>query len=147
MSDGSAMRLDKWLWAARFYKTRALAVEEILKGRVHVNGQPCKPARDIHCGDTVAVRQGNTPRTVVVQGLSAHRGPALVAQTLYEETPESLELRQQLADQRRFAPEPAHSITQGRPSKRDRRQLQSMRERWQGGKPPDGWNGRWSASL
>ena len=64
--DNDRMRLDKWLWAARFYKTRALAVEEILKARVQVNGLPCKPARDIRCGDTVSLRQGTLPRTVVV---------------------------------------------------------------------------------
>lgn len=120
------MRLDKWLWAARFYKTRALAVEEILRGRVQVNGLPCKPARTIHCGDTVALRQGHTPRTVTVQGLSAQRGSATVAQSLYVETAESLAMRQALAEQRRLAPEPAHSRTQGRPTKRDRRQLQQI---------------------
>lgn len=74
--DNGSMRLDKWLWAARFYKTRALAVEEINKGRVQINGQPCKPARDVRCGDTISLRQGAMPRTVTVQSLSARRGPA-----------------------------------------------------------------------
>ncbi|MDO4769230.1 MAG: RNA-binding S4 domain-containing protein [Brachymonas sp.] len=145
-SDAS-MRLDKWLWAARFYKTRALAVEEILKGRVQVNGQPCKPARDIRCGDTIALRQGQMPRTVTVQALSAQRGPAIIAQTLYAETAESLALRQALAEQRRFAPEPAHSLQQGRPTKRDRRQLQHARQHLHNEAAADAWNGRWSASL
>lgn len=143
----ASMRLDKWLWAARFYKTRGIAVEEILKGRVHVNGLPCKPARDIHCGDTIALRQGHMPRTVTVQALSAQRGPATVAQTLYAETAESLALRQALAEQRRFAPEPAHSLQQGRPTKRDRRQLQQARRHLRDETPADDWNGRWSASL
>lgn len=145
--DNGSMRLDKWLWAARFYKTRALAVDEILKGRVQVNGLPCKPARDIHCGDTVALRQGHMPRTVVVQALSAQRGPASVAQTLYAETEESLALRQRLAEQHRLAPEPAHSLVQGRPTKRDRRQLQHARQQLRHDKPADPWNGRWSAQL
>ena len=145
--DNGSMRLDKWLWAARFYKTRALAVDEILKGRVQVNGLPCKPARDIHCGDTVALRQGHMPRTVVVQALSAQRGPASVAQTLYAETEESLALRQRLAEQHRLAPEPAHSLAQGRPTKRDRRQLQHARQQLRHDKPADPWNGRWSAQL
>lgn len=129
------------------YKTRALAVDEILKGRVQVNGLPCKPARDIHCGDTVALRQGHMPRTVVVQALSAQRGPASVAQTLYAETEESLALRQRLAEQHRLAPEPAHSLAQGRPTKRDRRQLQHARQQLRHDKPADPWNGRWSAQL
>ena len=96
-ANTAQMRLDKWLWAARFYKTRSLAVDEIIKGRVQVNGQPCKPARDIRCGDTIALRQGHMPRTVVVQALSAQRGPAAIAQTLYAETAESLALRHALA--------------------------------------------------
>ncbi len=146
-AHASPMRLDKWLWAARFYKTRALAVDEILKGRVQVNGLPCKPARDIHCGDTVALRQGHMPRTVVVQALSAQRGPASVAQTLYAETEESLALRQRLAEQHRLAPEPAHSLVQGRPTKRDRRQLQNARQQLRHDKSADPWNGRWSAQL
>lgn len=145
-SDAS-MRLDKWLWAARFYKTRALAVEEILKGRVQVNDQPCKPARDIRCGDTIALRQGQMPRTVTVQALSAQRSPAPIAQTLYAETAESLALRQALAEQRRFAPEPAHSLQQGRPTKRDRHQLQHARQHLHNEAVADAWNGRWSASL
>ena len=145
--DNGSMRLDKWLWAARFYKTRALAVDEILKGRVQVNGLPCKPARDIHCGDTVALRQGHMPRTVVVQALSAQRGPASIAQTLYAETEESLALRQRLAEQHRLAPEPAHSLVQGRPTKRDRRQLQNARQQLRHDKSADPWNGRWSAQL
>ncbi|MHC5924118.1 RNA-binding S4 domain-containing protein, partial [Streptococcus pyogenes] len=83
-----------WLWCARFYKTRNLAIEEIGKGRITVNGQAAKPARDLRCGDTVALRQGPVARTVIVRGLSASRGPAPVAQQLYEETAESVVARE-----------------------------------------------------
>jgi ribosome-associated heat shock protein Hsp15 len=127
--DGNAMRLDKWLWAARFFKTRSLAAEEIGKGRVQVNGQPAKASRELRAGDTVVLRQGTLPRTVLVRALSAVRGPATVAQALYEETAESLAERARLAEQRRVAAEPALSIEQGRPTKRDRRQLAEW-ERW-----------------
>jgi len=125
----SAVRLDKWLWAARFYKTRSLAAEEIGKGRVAVNGQPAKAARELKPGDRVELRQGTLSRTVVVKGLSAVRGPAPVAQALYEETPESVQARQRAAEQRRMGIEPAQAIEHGRPTKRDRRQLADW-ERW-----------------
>ena len=127
--DGCRVRLDKWLWAARFYKTRSLAAEEVGKGRVQVNGQAAKPSRELHEGDVVALRQGSVPRTVVVRQLGTVRGPAAQAQQLYEETPESLALRARLAEQHRLAAEPALSIEQGRPTKRDRRQLADW-ERW-----------------
>jgi ribosome-associated heat shock protein Hsp15 len=127
------LRLDKWLWAARFYKTRALATDEIDKGRVRVNEQIVKPARELKPGDLVELRQGAVLRTVLVRGLSAVRGPAPVAQQLYEETPASIAAREAAAERRRLAPEPANAIEQGRPTKRDRRQLAD-------------WN-RWSASV
>lgn len=127
------LRLDKWLWAARFYKTRALACDEIERHRVLVNGQPVKPARELKAGDLVEIRQGPVLRTVQVLGLSAARGPAPVAQQLYAETPESVARREQAAEQHRRAPEPAEAIEQGRPTKRDRRKLAD-------------WN-RWSASV
>ena len=132
------MRIDKWLWAARFFKTRSLATDEILKGRVQVNGQEAKPARDIKVGDMVAVRQATVVRTVQVQGLSQQRGPAPVAQQLYAETPESLLLGEQTREQRRLSREPALSIEQGRPTKRQRRDLDQARH---------GWDERWSASI
>ncbi|MDP3762100.1 MAG: S4 domain-containing protein [Ramlibacter sp.] len=132
------LRIDKWLWAARFYKTRTLANEEVVKGRIEVNGQEVKPARELKVGDTVSLRQGTVTRTVVVKGLSGMRGPAPVAQQLYEETPESLKSREQAAEQRRLAPEPAHSIEQGRPTKRGRRELDDAHR---------GWGDRWSASV
>jgi ribosome-associated heat shock protein Hsp15 len=134
VSDG--VRLDKWLWAARFYKTRALAVEEIGKGRVEVNGQSAKPSREMRVGDLLRLRQGVVLRELKVLGLSHIRGPAPVAQALYAETPESLAAREKIAEQRRLAPEPAQTIAdsrQGRPTKADRRQLAD-------------WN-RWSAEA
>lgn len=128
------LRIDKWLWAARFYKTRSLAVEEIVKGRVLINEQTVKPAREVRPGDLVSVRQGHVVRVVVVRGLSGQRGPAPVAQQLYEETEASHLAREAAAEQRRLAAEPALSIEQGRPTKRDRRQLERA-----------GWGDRWSA--
>jgi ribosome-associated heat shock protein Hsp15 len=131
-------RIDKWLWAARFFKTRALAVQEIELGRVRVAGGAVKPAREIKAGDVVAVRQGPALRTVVVKGLSAMRGPAPAAQRLYEETADSIAVREQAAAVRRLAPEPALAITQGRPTKRERRDIDRTQR---------GWGERWSASL
>lgn len=135
------VRLDKWLWAARFYKTRSLSAEDIQKGRVRVNGASTKAAREVRTGDVIELRLGPVPRTVVVRALSGVRGPATAAALLYEETAESLALRAALAERRRLAPEPADSIIQGRPSKRDRRELDAWRQ------PPAGWNERWSASI
>lgn len=128
-----SVRLDKWLWAARFFKTRSLATQEIDKGRVHVNGQVAKPSRDLKPGDLIEVRQGLLVRAVHVRGLSHVRGPAPQAQALYEETAESIARRERVAQARRDAPEPSLSIEQGRPTKRDRRDLAD-------------WN-RWSASV
>lgn len=133
------MRLDKWLWAARFYKTRALAVQEIERGRVQVAGANAKPSRDLRPGDVVTLRQGLVSREVQVRALSTQRGPAPVAQQLYEETPASVAAREQAAATRRIAPEPAHAIEQGRPTKRDRRALDARRR--------GDWNERWSATL
>lgn len=129
-------RLDKWLWAARFFKTRALANEEIGKGRVLVNGQPVKPSREPRIGDLLRLRQGAVEREVWVRGLSHVRGPAAQAQALYEETPASIAGRAQAAEQRRLAPEPAASISQGRPTKQDRRRLADW-ERWSAVDKPD----------
>jgi ribosome-associated heat shock protein Hsp15 len=130
-----SLRIDKWLWAARFYKTRSLACDEVTKHRVQINGQDVKPAREVKVGDTLTVCQGNITKTVQVKGISAARGPAPVAQLLYEETAESMALRAKLAEQNRMAAEPAHSIEHGRPTKRDRRQIEHA------------WNERWSASA
>lgn len=133
MNPPERVRLDKWLWAARFYKTRALAAEEIGRGRVSVNQQVAKASRELKPGDVLGLKQGPLVRTVVVCGLSQVRGPAPVAQALYEETAESLALREKAAELRRQGAEPAQAIEQGRPTKRDRRQL----AQWQ----------RWSASA
>ena len=129
----AGVRLDKWLWAARFFKTRSLAAEEIARGRVLVNGQLAKASREVRPGDTLGLRQGVVARTVVVLGVSAVRGPAPVAQALYQETPESVAAREAAARDRRLTPEPATTIEHGRPTKRDRRQLAD-------------WD-RWSASI
>lgn len=131
-----SMRIDKWLWAARFYKTRALAVEEIDKGRVLVDNQAVKPAREVRAGDLITVRQGVVIRSVQIKGLSQQRGPAPVAQQLYEETEASRLAREAAAEQRRLAAEPALSIEQGRPTKRDRREMEKVQ-----------WNDRWSAGI
>lgn len=121
--ENTQMRLDKWLWAARFFKTRSLCAQEIVKGRVQVNGQPVKPSRDIKPGDTVAIRREAGVTTVVVRALSPVRGPAPAAQQLYDETPESVAARLREIEARRLAPEPARDIAAGRPTKRDRRKI------------------------
>lgn len=137
------LRIDKWLWAARFYKTRSLAVEEIDKGRVRVNDVEAKPSREVKVGDTVSLRQGPITRTLQVRGISNQRGPAPVAQQLYEETAESLALRALLAEQGRISQDPASSLEHGRPTKRDRRDIDKVRGQAQG----KDWNSRWSASA
>ena len=128
-------RIDKWLWAARFYKTRSLACDEIVKGRVQVNEQDVKPARELKAGDVVQLRQGAVTRTVTVLALSDQRGPAPVAQTLYAETEASIAQRTEAAELRRMGTEPALTLQHGRPTKRDRRELQHQ------------WDERWSASI
>ena len=129
-------RLDKWLWAARFYKTRALAAVEIERGRVLVNEQVAKASRELHEGDVVELRQARSVRTVVVRALSRQRGPAVEAQALWEETPESVARREREAAERKLHPEPALAIAQGRPTKRDRRQLADW-DRWSASADPD----------
>ena len=129
------MRIDKWLWAARFFKTRSIASDEIGKNRVQINGQDAKASREVKPGDTVRMRQGQVERTVLVKAISAVRGPAPAAQLLYEETAESLAQRQKLAEMNRLSREPALSIEQGRPTKRDRRQIEKT------------WDDRWSAGI
>jgi len=121
------LRTDKWLWAARFFKTRSLASEEIKKGRVRINGVAIKPAHEVKSGDTVQLHCAGMTRTVVVQAISDKRGPAPVAAVLYEETPASVASRSIAAEQRRLAPEPALSLGHGRPTKRDRRASENLR--------------------
>jgi ribosome-associated heat shock protein Hsp15 len=129
-------RLDKWLWAARFYKTRALAAEDIAKGRVSVNEQVAKASRELREGDVIELRQAGSSRTLVVRGLSRLRGPAPAAQALYEETPESIERRLARAAERKLQAEPGAAIEQGRPTKRDRRRLADW-DRWSASADPD----------
>ena len=132
------LRLDKWLWVARFYRTRSLAGQAIEHGRVAVNGLSAKAARELRPGDTVTLRlDGGLQRTVVVRAIAAQRGPATTAQSLYEETALSLAERQRVAEARRLAPDPALAIGEGRPTKRDRRELERTQAQWQ----------RWSASI
>jgi ribosome-associated heat shock protein Hsp15 len=134
------LRIDKWLWAARFFKTRSLAAEEIGKNRVQVNGDVAKASREVKAGDTVTMRLGVQTRTVTVRGISGQRGPAPIAQQLYEETPESIAAQAALREQRRMGSEPALAIEQGRPTKRDRRDLDGAVRHAE-------WDNRWSASI
>jgi ribosome-associated heat shock protein Hsp15 len=120
------VRLDKWLWAARFFSTRSRASAAVSAGRVEVGGARAKPAREVRVGDEIRVTAGATVRTVVVRGLSERRGPAREAEGLYEETAESRQLRERLADERRLSPPPGAGA--GRPSKRDRRRIARLRE-------------------
>ena len=121
-------RLDKWLWAARFFKTRALAADAVESGKVEVNDDRPKRGRAVHVGDRLMIRLGPYEHHVVVRGLSARRGPAAVAKDLYEETPDSLVARERLAQRLRSAPPPVF-YEGGRPTKRDRRAIQRLRDR------------------
>jgi ribosome-associated heat shock protein Hsp15 len=125
MSDG-AVRLDKWLWAARFFRTRSLATAAVTAGEVRVGSERVKPARVVKPGDEVQVRRGDEVMDIVVRELSGVRGPAPVAQRLYEETEESRRRRALVAERRRLVREPALDI-KGRPTKRDARVLRRMR--------------------
>jgi ribosome-associated heat shock protein Hsp15 len=116
------LRIDKWLWAARFFKTRSLAQTAIAGSRIKVNGERVKPAHDLKVGDSVVVRAGEYEWQLVVKGLSEKRGPAVQARLLYEETAESRAERERRMDVHRYSPEPASTI-KGRPTKKDRRDL------------------------
>lgn len=120
MSD--SIRIDKWLWAARFFKTRSLATDAVDGGKVRLNGERIKPARGVKSGDTLEIDNGSNEWEVVVQGLADKRGSAAIAQTLYAETERSIAEREKKAEQRKFFREPGESI-KGRPTKRDRRQI------------------------
>ena len=119
-------RIDKWLWAARFFKTRSLASEAVERGRVKLNDERCKPARALKAGDLLDIDNGSTEWQVRVVGLSDKRGPATVARQLYEETPEGIRRQQEQAERRQLFAEPADAI-RGRPTKRDRRVLDRSR--------------------
>jgi ribosome-associated heat shock protein Hsp15 len=119
-------RIDRWLWAARFYKTRTAATDAVAGGRVHLNGARVKPAKDVRPGDTLEVTIGDTRREVVVVAVAERRGPASLAQSLYEETPDSIARREQRAADRRFA-RPLGADLGTRPTKQDRRRLEALR--------------------
>jgi ribosome-associated heat shock protein Hsp15 len=125
MAVVNEMRIDKWLWAARFFKTRGAATEAVLGGRVHVNGERVKPSKVVRTGDTVEVTIGTARWTVAVTVLTERRGPASVAATMYAETPESRAAREQHALERRLAPLGAD--LGARPTKQARRQLDALR--------------------
>jgi ribosome-associated heat shock protein Hsp15 len=120
------VRIDKWLWAARFFKTRSLATEAVLGGRVHVNDARVKPSKDVQIGDAVEVTIGALRRTVHVTGIADRRGSAQVAATLYEETPESVEARERFVVERRLT-RPIGADLGGRPTKLARRRLDALR--------------------
>ena len=121
-----SVRVDKWLWAARFFKTRSMATDAVESGKVRLNGDRPKPARGVKPGDKLDIDNGSTEWEVVVDGLAEQRGSAAIAQTLYTETQESIHRREQKAEQRKFFREPAETI-KGRPTKRDRRQIDKSR--------------------
>ena len=118
MAVDNNVRLDKWLWAARFFKTRTIAKEAIDGGKVHCEGVKGKASRAVTIGMNLKIRQGHQEKTIIVKDLSEQRGPAKIAQTLYEETAESVEKRETLALQRQSMPK-----TEGKPDKRQRRQI------------------------
>jgi ribosome-associated heat shock protein Hsp15 len=121
-----AVRIDKWLWAARFFKTRGAATEAVLGGRVQLNGQSTKPSKDVHVDDTIDVKVGIQQWTVVVTGLADKRGSAAVAASLYDETSESAEKRERLAVERRMS-RPLGADLGARPTKQDRRRIEALR--------------------
>jgi ribosome-associated heat shock protein Hsp15 len=124
----SLMRLDKWLWAARFFKTRTIASRACELGRIESNGQTAKPAREVRIGDVLRVRNESGDFQIQVLLLSEMRGPAAVAQRVYRETEESRELRRKLAEERRMMP-PVEASRQAKPTKRDRRSIDRLRGR------------------
>ena len=121
--DSDRVRLDKWLWAARFFKTRSLATEAVSGGKVEVNGERAKPAKAIKPGDEIRLRLGPYEHILIVRGLAERRGPAAVAQALYQETDASRQARERLAEQLRLAPGGFVYEEKGRPTKKDRREL------------------------
>jgi len=127
------VRIDKWLWAARFFKTRSAATDAVVGGRVHVNGDRVKPSKEIRPGDTIEVTKGQLQWTVVVRSVADKRGPASVAATLYDEQPESVAKREQHTIERRLARPPGADLG-ARPTKQARRRIDALR-RAQRGRP------------
>jgi ribosome-associated heat shock protein Hsp15 len=124
----TGVRVDKWLWAARFFKTRSLAARACELGRIESNGQPAKPAREVRAGDLIRVKNEGGDFHVEVLGLSEMRGPAAVAQALYRETEASREARLKAAEERKAMPN-FEFLRDGKPSKRDRREIDRLRRR------------------
>lgn len=124
----TGVRMDKWLWAARFFKTRSLAAKACELGKIESNGQLAKPAREVKIGDRIAVKIEGGAFQLDVLGLSEMRGPAPVARLLYRETEESRELRLKMAEERKLMPH-FEALREGKPSKRDRRKLDRLRGR------------------
>jgi ribosome-associated heat shock protein Hsp15 len=122
MTDNENVRIDKWLWAARFFKTRTLAADAVDRGRIKINAENVKPARSVKVGDKILIDNGSSRWEVIVQGLSGTRGSATVAQALYSETEASIQKRANDQEARRMSPEPSSAI-KGRPTKRDRRAI------------------------
>jgi ribosome-associated heat shock protein Hsp15 len=128
------VRIDRWLWAARLFKTRGAATEAVLGGKAHVNGVRVKPSKDVRPGDRLEVTIGEVRREVVVRAIADRRGPASVAATLYDETPESVARREQHAAARRLA-RPLGADLGTRPTKRDRRRLEALRAQMRSRRP------------
>jgi ribosome-associated heat shock protein Hsp15 len=128
-ADSDSVRIDKWLWAARFFKTRSLATEAVAGGKVEVNGERAKPAKSVKPGDEIRLRLAPYEHILIVRALGERRGPASLAQRLYEETPASLSERLRLSEQLRMAPATFVYDEGGRPTKKDRRELAKFRER------------------
>ncbi len=126
MTDNTAVRLDKWLWAARFYKTRSLAAAAIASGKVRLNGDRAKAGRILRVGDSVRVRIGPYEYVIVVRALAARRGPAKHAAALYEEASESRSVRERLVEQLRLAPSVRYH-GKGRPTKKERREIERLK--------------------
>ena len=127
-SKTQAVRLDKWLWAARFFKTRSLATDAVNGGKVELNGQRPKPAKEVKVGDLLRIRVGPFVRAVTVRALSDQRGPASAAALLFEESAESIAARERLREQHRLAPSVQYEEG-GRPTKKDRRTMSAFEER------------------
>ena len=125
---GEPIRIDKWLWAARFFKTRSLAAEAVAGGKVEINGVRAKPSRNVRPGETLNVRKGPFEWTVIVRGIAKNRGPAPQARLLFDETEESVRKRAAAAAQMKFERPPGFDLP-GRPSKKDRRAIQRFTKR------------------
>ena len=128
-NSDAGIRLDKWLWAARFYKTRSLATEALKGGKVHLNQQRVKPSHHAEVGQSLRIKKESIEQTIIIKQLSAKRGPASIAQTLYEETAESIELRDKLSQERKAIYAGMPQYASRRPSKKDRRKIIQFKQR------------------